>query len=114
MNLRLPLATTALLLAASLGLAAQAPPTPKSPASTTAKGKPKRFKAPPTGPLVDINGASKEELKKLPGVTDAHADKIIAGRPYLTKAHLITHNILPAALYESIKKRIVAKQKPSR
>ena len=112
MNLRLPFAATALLLAASLGLAAQAPPAPKSPAPAAAKGKPKRYKAVPAGQLVDINGATKEELKKLPGVTDTYADKIIAGRPYLTKAHLVTHNVLPAGLYESIKKRIVAKQKP--
>lgn len=112
MNLRLSLSTTALLLAAGLGLAAQAPPAPKNSASAATKAKPKRDKAVPAGQLVDINGATKEELKKLPGITDAFADKIIAGRPYLTKAHLVTHNVLPAALYESIKKRIVAKQKP--
>ena len=62
--------------------------------------------------LVDINSAGKAELKTLPGIGDAEADKIIAGRPYLTKAHLVTHSIIPAGTYESIKGRIVAMQKP--
>jgi len=60
--------------------------------------------------LVDINAASKAELKTLPGITEAYANKIIAGRPYLTKAHLVTHKILPGTLYEALRKRIVAKQ----
>ena len=61
--------------------------------------------------LVDINSASKAELKKLPGISDAEADKIIAGRPYLTKAHLVTHKIIPVGVYENLKKLIIAKQK---
>jgi DNA uptake protein ComE-like DNA-binding protein len=59
---------------------------------------------------VNINGASREELKKLPGIDDAAADKIIAGRPYPTKAHLVTRNIIAIGVYETIKHRIVAKQ----
>jgi competence protein ComEA len=61
--------------------------------------------------LVDINSASKAELKTLPGINDALADKIIAGRPYLSKAFLVTRNIIPAGQYEVIKKQIIAKQK---
>jgi len=61
--------------------------------------------------LVDINSASKQELKTLPGISDAEADKIIAGRPYRTKAHLVTHNILPLGAYENLKKLVIAKQK---
>lgn len=38
--------------------------------------------------LVDINSAGKKELKTLPGIGDTDADKIIAGRPYGSKAHL--------------------------
>ena len=60
---------------------------------------------------IDINSASKEKLKTLPGIGDAEADKIIAGRPYLTKANLLTNNILPDSNYEPIKRLIVAKQK---
>lgn len=60
--------------------------------------------------VVDINGASKAELKTLQGVDDALAAKIIAGRPYLSKANLVTHNIIPAGLYMQLKQQIIAKQ----
>ena len=72
--------------------------------------KEKAKKAAYKGPLVDINTASREELKKLPSVTDESADKIIAGRPYKTKAHLLTHNVVSYGLYETLKHRVIAKQ----
>lgn len=56
---------------------------------------------------VDINNATREQLKKLPGIGDAEADKIIAGRPYLSKANLVTHNIIDRGVYENIKRKIV-------
>lgn len=59
---------------------------------------------------VDINSASKEELKTLPGVKDAQADKIIAGRPYGSKAWLVTHNIVSADIYEGMRNQVIAKQ----
>jgi DNA uptake protein ComE-like DNA-binding protein len=65
---------------------------------------------------VDINAASRAELKKLPGIGDAEAAKIIAGRPWLTKADLVTKNVLPEGIYVSIRDRIIAGQssKPTR
>jgi len=60
--------------------------------------------------IVDINRASKTELRTLQGVDDALAAKIIAGRPYLSKANLVTHNIIPAGLYMQLKQQIIAKQ----
>jgi DNA uptake protein ComE-like DNA-binding protein len=62
--------------------------------------------------LVDINSAGKAELKKLPGIGDSEADKIIAGRPYGSKAFLVTRKIIPAGVYEQIKARIIARQQP--
>jgi DNA uptake protein ComE-like DNA-binding protein len=59
--------------------------------------------------LVDINSASRAELKTLPGIGDAEAAKIIAARPYLSKADLATNNVLPTGVYIALKDRIIAK-----
>lgn len=59
--------------------------------------------------LVDINSAKKEELKKLPGISDADADKIIAARPFGSKAWLVSHNIIPMLTYQAIKGKVVCK-----
>jgi competence protein ComEA len=58
--------------------------------------------------LVDINSASKAELKTLQGIGDAEAEKIIAGRPYLSKADLVTKGLIPAGIYQSNRHRIIA------
>jgi DNA uptake protein ComE-like DNA-binding protein len=60
--------------------------------------------------LVDINGAKKAELKTLPGVGDAEADKIIAGRPYGSKAWLLSRNVVSAEVYDGVKGLVIAKQ----
>lgn len=59
---------------------------------------------------VDINAASKAELMKLPGIKAADADRIIAGRPYGSKAWLVTNNIIPEMVFLKIKHQIVARQ----
>jgi DNA uptake protein ComE-like DNA-binding protein len=73
---------------------------------------PARKKAAPAAPVkrVDINKASRAELKTLPGIGDAEADKIIAKRPFLTKADLVTQKILPEGVYVSIRHQIIATQ----
>ena len=63
---------------------------------------------------VDVNSATKAELKKLPGIGDAEADRIIAGRPYLSKAHLQTHNIISPMQYQALRELVVAKQKDAK
>ncbi len=60
---------------------------------------------------VDINSASKAELKTLPGIDDALAEKIIAGRPYPSKGFLVSRKIIPEGHYIQIKKQIIAMQK---
>jgi competence protein ComEA len=59
--------------------------------------------------LVDINSASEAQLKAIPGIGDAYSKKIIAGRPYSRKDQLKTKKIIPDALYEKIKDKLVAK-----
>jgi len=60
--------------------------------------------------LLDINTASEEQLKKIAGIGDDYSKKIIAGRPYVKKDQLKSRKILPPALYDKIKDKIIAKQ----
>lgn len=61
--------------------------------------------------LIDINTATEAELKTIPGIGEAYAKKIIAGRPYRAKNELVQKKVLPPAVYEKVKDQIVAKQK---
>ena len=100
-------ALIALALVAGSGLCwaaspAQAPAAPKQ--------------APPAAQvkLVDINSASRAQLRTLPGIGAADAERIVAGRPYLSKADLATKSVIPTGVYLSLKHRIVATQKAKR
>ncbi len=59
---------------------------------------------------MDINSASAEELKAIPGIGEAYAGRIVKGRPYQRKDELVQKGILPQGVYEKIKGRIIAKQ----
>ena len=81
--------------------------------STTTEKSAATKKAEPakTGELMDINSASEQDLKTLPGIGDAYSSKIVQNRPYRAKNELVQKKIIPQATYNKIKDLVIAKQK---
>jgi competence protein ComEA len=67
-----------------------------------------------TSSLLDINTATPDQLKALPGIGEAYAKRIIDGRPYASKNQLATRGILPQKTYDGIKNMIVATHAPKK
>ena len=102
-----PLWRTLLVLLAFVSLQAAIPTRCGANASASAA-------AAPAADKLDINTATADQLKAIQGIDDAHAQKIIAGRPYRTKLDLVHRKIITQAMYDKIKDQIIAKQpKPS-
>ena len=59
---------------------------------------------------VDINSASKEDLMKVPGITEDSAEKIIAGRPFKSKSELESKGIVTKAEYQKMSAHVIAHQ----
>ena len=55
---------------------------------------------------LDINSASERELKALPGMDEAAADRVIAKRPYDRTHELVTRRALSEDEYNRIKDQI--------
>ena len=100
---RLLLAALVLFFSSSVCVS-QAQTKTAAPAKTEAKA------AAPAGDLVDLNSATLDQLKALPGIGDAYAQKIIDGRPYHAKTDLTRKKIIPAATYKKISALVIAKQ----
>lgn len=66
--------------------------------------------AAPQGDPLDINTATRDQLKALPGIGDAYADRIIKSRPYAAKNQLTQKGIIPNNTYSKIQNMIVARR----
>jgi DNA uptake protein ComE-like DNA-binding protein len=57
---------------------------------------------------VDINTATPDQLKAIPGIGDAYSKRIVDGRPYTAKNQLVSRGILPQGVYDKVKDQVVA------
>jgi DNA uptake protein ComE-like DNA-binding protein len=60
-------------------------------------------------PLIDLNSASEEDLRSLPGVDRTRARKIIQNRPYTDKHDLVDKGVITGDAYDRIRDQVTTK-----
>jgi DNA uptake protein ComE-like DNA-binding protein len=81
---------------------ADATATMKNDAKALGEGVREGLTRPSADQPLDLNSASKTSLMGLPGVDDATADRIIAGRPYSSEHQLLDRHIVSRDEYSKI------------
>jgi len=59
---------------------------------------------------LDLNTATRDQLRSLPGMTAEEADRVIAGRPYNEPGELVTRHIMPKTEYDKIADQVTARK----
>jgi competence protein ComEA len=59
---------------------------------------------------LDLNSATRDQLMSLPGVDDAAADRIVAGRPYSESDELVRRRIVSRGEFDKIADRVSVKR----
>jgi len=111
--MRITIAALSLALLTAPGLLANAQtrglPSPPSPAIN-----PQDHGAPNPSGRVNLNTASVQDLRSLPFVTAADADRIVRGRPYANSTQLTEKSIVPPSTFTAIKDLVTVSATPSR
>lgn len=111
---------TLLMVAASAGQAGAPPsaaqgasaPTVLGTSAPTSVKRHSKAQAPNPVKLVNLNSATREELKTLPGITDREADRIIARRPYHSKGWLVSKKVLTPEQALAVRDQVEAGRLP--
>ncbi len=82
----------------------------KDDAKAVAQGVREGLTRPSADQPVDLNTASKAQLMSLPGMDDAAAERVIAGRPYSSEHQLLERRILSREEYGKIADSITVKK----
>jgi competence protein ComEA len=98
------------LVVATFALASLAAPVYAQAAKEPAKTETKQPAPAPKKGTLDLNTASADELKALPGIGEAYSKKIIENRPYARRDELVKKKVIPQATYDKIKDQIMVKQ----
>lgn len=104
--IRSAFATLALALFAPFLVAQTAPATAKAGPATQTKQV--TSASPSNSDPMDLNTATPDQLKTLPGIGDVYAKRIVDGRPYTMKNQIVQRGIVPQNTYDKIKDNIVA------
>ena len=98
------------LVVAVFALGAFASPLYAQAGTEPAKTETKQPAPAPKKATLDLNTASEDELKALPGIGEAYSKKIIENRPYARRDELVKKKVIPQATYDKIKDQIMVKQ----